>query len=151
MVTATRPLAVGDFLPFGGLPAAPDGTRAPLRSDGRHATVLVRLHGPACAECRRYLADLADAASDFAAWDGRVTVIVPDSVSAATALRAELAIPFTVVSDLDGPRLLDGAGVLIADRFAHIYEVRDAGAGHALPAPRDVEEWLKFIGTQCPE
>ena len=94
---------------------------------------------------------LVRAAPDFADWGGRVVVIVPGSVADATDLRAALSLPFTVVSETPGTHLLDRAGVIIADRFGQIFAVDDAGTEHALPPPREVEEWLKFIGTQCPE
>jgi hypothetical protein len=41
--------------------------------------------------------------------------------------------------------------VIVADRFGHIYHVEDGGPAHALSEPRELEEWLRFIGTQCPE
>lgn len=147
----TAPAVVGSFLPFDQLPSAPAGDPVSVRSSGRESTVLVRVHGTGCADCRRYLSDLAPAAPDFAAWGGRVTVIVPDAVDAGAVMHADLALPFTVASEARELHLLSGAGVIIADRFGHIFEVNDAGATHALPAPREVEEWLKFIGTQCPE
>lgn len=36
-------------------------------------------------------------------------------------------------------------------RDSTVLEVSEAGTTHLLPAPREVEEWLKFLGTQCPE
>jgi hypothetical protein len=41
--------------------------------------------------------------------------------------------------------------VIIADRFGHIYHVEAGGQAHAFSEPRELEEWLRFIGTQCPE
>ena len=43
------------------------------------------------------------------------------------------------------------AAVIVADRYGQIYEVYRAGTGHEFPAVRQLEEWLKFLGTLCPE
>ena len=145
------PAAVGGFLPIAEFPSAPAGAPVSVRSSGRESTVHVRVHSAGCLDCRRYLGELVRAAPDFADWGGRVVVIVPGSVADATDLRAALSLPFTVVSETPGTHLLDRAGVIIADRFGQIFAVDDAGTEHALPPPREVEEWLKFIGTQCPE
>jgi hypothetical protein len=143
---------VGSFLPHIELPAAPDGAATPLRSAGREAVVLVRVHAATCRDCRRYLADLATSGIDLAWWEGRVVVLVPGPLSAASALRADLELPFVVVGDVDDRApLVNGAGVIIADRYGQVYYVGVAGFGHEFPAPLALEEWLKFLATQCPE
>jgi len=145
-------LTVGAFLPYWELPAAP-GRSVALRPRGREATVVMRVHSAACAECRRYLAEVATAASDLAAWDGRVIPLVPGPLGEAEALRGALALPFAVASEaLDQAPLVDGVGVIIADRYGQVYDVLEARTGHdVLPAPRELEEWLRFLATQCPE
>jgi hypothetical protein len=47
--------------------------------------------------------------------------------------------------------LVNGAGVVIADRYGQVYYVSEAGENHAFPTPRELEEWLKFLATECPE
>ena len=85
-------------------------------------------------------------------WEGRVVVVVPDSLVSASALRVDLGPSLTVLSDTNGrAALVDGAGVVVADRYGQIYYVSQAGEGHGFPAPRELEEWLKFLATQCPE
>jgi hypothetical protein len=41
--------------------------------------------------------------------------------------------------------------VIVADRYDQIFHIDDAGDGHALPAARELEEWLTFLAIQCPE
>lgn len=52
---------------------------------------------------------------------------------------------------LDRVGAIDGPVVLVADRYGQIFEIMQAGAEHALPEPRELEEWLKYLATQCPE
>lgn len=150
--TVPKPLHVGDFVPMLVLPSAPAGDPRSLRTPGRLATLLVRVHHAQCEGCRAYLEALTLAASDFAAWDGRVVVLVPGTLDAASRVKREVAAPFTVLADEHEEGPLHGqAGVVIADRYDQIFHLDDAGAGHTLPAPRELEEWLKFLATQCPE
>jgi hypothetical protein len=151
-VNTVGAIRVGSFLPYAELPAAPEGVSTALRSRGREATVLVRVHDATCRECRRYLTDLAAAGIDLVWWEGRVVVVVPGPLGSASALQGDLGASFTVLSDADDrAALVDGAGVVVADRYGQAFFVGQAGQGHAFPPPRELEEWLKFLATQCPE
>ena len=44
-----------------------------------------------------------------------------------------------------------GPAILVADRYGQVFHLRSAGAEHALAEPRELEEWLKYLATQCPE
>jgi hypothetical protein len=115
-------LRVADFLP--------DPWRSPM---GR-TTVLVSVHSAGCEGCRKYLEELGPSAAEFEVWDARLAVITPEPDGAAT--------PVAPAGE---------AAVIVADRYGHVYEATYAGEGHAFPAPRQLEEWLKFLGTLCPE
>ncbi|HJU65394.1 MAG TPA: hypothetical protein VJ596_06935 [Gemmatimonadaceae bacterium] len=79
-------------------------------------------------------------------------ILVPGPLDQASALRTELELPFLVLSDADDRIPLgDDATLVVADRYGHVYFVQQAGLGHELPPPQEVEEWLKFLATQCPE
>lgn len=43
------------------------------------------------------------------------------------------------------------AGLLIADRYGQLYARWDARDPGGLPSPPAVEEWTRFLATQCPE
>ncbi|HET6380659.1 MAG TPA: hypothetical protein VFH63_06435 [candidate division Zixibacteria bacterium] len=72
-----------------------------------------------------YLRALADAAHEFAAWDGRVVVLPPD----------------------DAPT----HRVVILDRYGQVYDLTDAPDGAGLPTAEAVTEWFRFLATACPE
>jgi hypothetical protein len=149
-VTSDDPIGV-PFSVGGRLPplARPDGVTVWRPQYTRHAVVLAVLHGEGCEPCTRYGAALAGAQAEFRAWDGRLVVAADPALSSAPDV--------TQVADRFGDAALitDTFGgaprVIVADRFGHIYHVEDGGPAHALSEPRELEEWLRFIGTQCPE
>jgi hypothetical protein len=148
-MAAIDALAVTKFLPDIELPAGPAGMLIGLRPSMGRTTVLVSVHSSGCDGCRRYLDELGPSSPEFRDWDARLLIVVPGGENAAEQLRP----PFgTVLADKDrhvsSP---DDAAVIVADRYGHIYDLCRAGAGHRLPPPRQLEEWLKFLGTQCPE
>jgi hypothetical protein len=109
-------------------------------------TIVVTLHSATCGACIDYVNQIASASSEFDVWDGRLVIaVLHDSES----LRLQFG---TVWSDTKG--LLasnDAARVIVADRYGQIFYVCDAAEGHAFPSVRQLEEWLKFLGTLCPE
>ena len=139
-------LSVAQFLPDIALPSVPARTPTPLRPNIGRTTVLVSIHAAACQDCRRYLEELAGSSSEFYLWDARLLIVVP-------GIAAQLRPGFgQVLADEAGQIAAPGqAAVLVADRYGQIFDAVYAGAGHNLPAPRQLEEWLKFLGTLCPE
>lgn len=119
----------------------------PLRdvSGGGRTTVLFTLHGAECAGCLQYLEKLAPASGEFDVWDARLLVIVPEARGVPT--------PFGKVLADEHGRVADPAwaSIVVADRYGHIFHVARAGMAHDLPPVRELEEWLKFLGTLCPE
>lgn len=138
-------LPVTSFLPYLELPALPDHASVQLRETGGKITVLVTLHSAECAGCREYIDSLSPLAAEFDEWDARLLVIVPGSRG--------VPAPFgRVLSDVDSS-IADpaSASVIVADRYGQIFAAVPSGASHELPPPRELVEWLKFIGTLCPE
>jgi hypothetical protein len=72
-----------------------------------------------------YLQRLSDAATELAAWDGRVTVTAGDGG--------------------------DRHRGLIVDRYGQVYAVADAADAADLPDADAVSEWFRFLATACPE
>jgi hypothetical protein len=154
---------VGGRIPDVVLPRAgtgPDGDLVPARGRAREGVALLfpdRSDG-----WPDYLRRLADVAPDLADWDGRVIAVAPAPESAWADLAGELAAHIWIVHDPDGrlrpapDRTTPAATIPVAaivDRYGEIYHVwpRDhehAGRG---PAPRELEEWLRFLALQCPE
>lgn len=163
-------IQIGDRLPDVRLPRADGGVR-PLRGPHRDAVVVVALHDPACQPCRSYLHTLADHDGRFRLWDGGVQAVTPgespgagsdgassggSGTAAPRALQEALGGGIDVLLDPDRA-LLDrvdaavGPVTLVADRYGQLFHTEEAGAEHALMEPRELEEWLKYLATQCPE
>jgi hypothetical protein len=133
------------FLPDIGLPSAETGVSFALRPASGATTVMVGVHSTACEGCRRYVDGLAASAPEFLAWDARLVIVVPGP----GRFHARFG---TVLADA-GRRICspEDAAVVVADRYGQIFDESHAGGGHGLPEPRQLEEWLKFLGTLCPE
>jgi hypothetical protein len=144
----TGKLAVAGFLPDVELPSSPAGTPLPLRPAMGRTTVLVCVHSAGCEGCLRYLDGLNASGAEFEAWDARLLVAAPGPPAAARfgpSFAVILADPTHIVTSPSD------AAVTVADRYGHIFEACHAGESHRLPSPRELEEWIKFLGTLCPE
>jgi hypothetical protein len=88
---------------------------------------------------------LAASGREFEDWDARLLVVLPEA--------GRLPVAFaTVVSDTGGVLAETGsAAVIVADRYGQVFHAYGAGTGHQFPPPREIEEWLKYLGTLCPE
>ena len=131
----------------------PDGPPVRLRRGGRFATVLVRVPPDASEELRAWLAEVDGARASFAHWDGRVVVVVAGTVEDSRALEEStgLRLPLTIDpagSAGEGP---EDIVIVVAGRWGEVYHVARAGNVQELPSPRELEEWLQFLATQCPE
>ena len=155
--TPDLPLAVGDRLPPLTLPSADGGPPVEWRDTSRGAAVLVLPHSADCRACRAYLETLAAGDEAVRLWGGRTLALLPAGVDEARAFARECRLPFPVIPDPDGDArrrcgvLASAAAVLVADRWGQLYDVAVAGAGHELPSADEVEAWLRFLATQCPE
>lgn len=116
----------------------------------RQVDTFVTVHSARCAGCVEYLHALAGIQSELEIWEARFLVIVPGSLTEAQRLRSPVG---TVLSDEHGLLAEDrSANVIVADRFGQVFDVaRSSGAGHDLRGLRELEEWLKYLGTLCPE
>jgi hypothetical protein len=102
-----------------------------------------------------YLRDLNAAAPTLGLWGGRVIVVMPDAPRrmAAGPDRAA-ALDLVTESTDEAERCGVPAGedaILIADRWGQIYHGAQGATSEALPAPGEIEEWVKFLSMQCPE
>jgi hypothetical protein len=121
-------LQVAQMLPDIELPPHHGGPPISLRPARSETSVILWMHPPGCRECESYLKSLAEIRDEFRVWEGRLLV-----VSGSEQLPAK------------------GAGVIVADRYGQVFHIALAGPRHTLPPPRELAEWLKFLGTLCPE
>jgi hypothetical protein len=132
---ATRPgrrIAVGDMLPPLPSLAAATGAAAAPQPTPRDALVLVLLPRDSSAWAG-YVAALDDAAADIRHWYARIVVAPAGAASGVLGL---------------DPR---SAALLIVDRYGQVYHVAEAGEDGQLPDVAEIEQWTRFLATQCPE
>jgi hypothetical protein len=154
MVERTR-LGVGDLLPALSLPTASAERVVNLRESSRDSWVILFL--PRSAErAHGYVRTLVDAAASILVWDARLVLVVAGDMRDARELHETTGGRVPVVADTDGLARAHfdsdtGLAVLvIADRYGQIYSLH-IDACDALLAPAEIEEWVKFLATQCPE
>jgi hypothetical protein len=146
----------GDRLPPLLLPRAADGAPVDLNSASRDARLLLIVAGDD-AGAAAALEPIADAARDIEHWYARLFVVATGSADAARRLDDRLGSRLSVLNDADeaAARRLGlaggGAALFVADRYGQIYEVAGAPSAAGLPAASELEEWAKFLATQCPE
>lgn len=131
----------------------PDGPPVRLRRGGRSATVLIRVPRDASPEVRAWLAEVDGARASLAQWDGRVVVVVAGGVDDARKLAAATGILLPVTAHPSGapPTDAEDVAIVVIDRWGEVYHVIRAATAHDLPSPHGLEEWFRFLGTQCPE
>lgn len=109
----------------------------------RRPVVLLFIHGTRCAQCLQVVRELSLRREDLAELRAAVLIIAPDSVERLAELRAELAVPFTLLSDADGgvaARYLRGeadgrdlTGLFVADRYVECGLAATAAEANDLP------------------
>jgi hypothetical protein len=118
---------------------------------GHGPRALVTLHSASCPECQHYVGDLVSGLDRLAEWGGRLAVVVPGQVGKAHELAKISVDAMQVLGDSEGKLATGRAMVVIADEWGEVYFVADAGAGHTLPIPAEIENWIRFLAIQCPE
>jgi hypothetical protein len=157
MSTKDRPrLRAGDYLPPLELPAAPIGATFHLVTQGRDATVLLLV--PAQLEpWKSYLAALAATAAEIEQWYARILLVLHGDLRLARRLRELASAALTVLVDPQAETHRQSgvdpahAALLIVDRYGQIYDAVEAARPDDLPSLADIQEWTKFLATQCPE
>lgn len=152
-----RAIAPGERLPSLALARADGSGAVSIRGPARSAVVVVLLSHTDDA-VRDVLGELTAQEERFRLWGGRVSVVLPPDtpVEQGRTLARELA-PLVVLEDPEGaartclglPR--ERAALLIADRWGQLYHVEAADAVAELGAPDEIEEWLRYLATQCAE
>jgi hypothetical protein len=155
VIHSGRPLAAGDRLPILELRSAPHGRIEKFRQRSPDALVLLLLpeDGPASRVTVEALADRAEAIEH---WYAHILVVAGPPEHAAE-IASHTRGKLTVIADPDRATFerigiaAGNAALVIADRYGQIYELAEATAATEIPSTDEIEEWTKFLATQCPE
>ena len=150
------PPGAGDRLP----PLSPrgieDGRYVSRRRPARSATVVVFLPTNEVEASVAYVAALAERHDRLRIWGARAFIVAADTQPIVDRLRGIHA-PFEWVADADGEirrrwALQSAqAAVFIADRWGEVFHAETGGEVRDLATPAEIEEWLKYLATQCAE
>lgn len=132
--------------------ATRSGTPRRLRPIGRRSPVLVLVHAGVCDACAAFIHRLRAASEMLHEWDGDVLVITPERLDGSGDASAD---PFPVLSDpeqrLASSLALTPPALVIADQWGEVHETTEAGDEHRFPTVDEIESWLRYLATQCPE
>lgn len=137
-------LRVAQMLPDVDLAPAGGGSPVQLRPVRSETTVILLPHAFKCAACERYAMELDALAAEFRAWDARLLVIA----AAPDDWLQRLSFAKAAIHERD---TASEAAVLVADRYGQVFHITRPGKEHAFPSPPEIVEWLKYLGTLCPE
>ncbi|MGH7457545.1 MAG: hypothetical protein ACREKN_00485 [Longimicrobiaceae bacterium] len=126
-------MKIGARVPALTLLSLPDQLPRELRRGTREAYAVIL---PPPSGCGAYLELLADSAASFQRWDGVALVAGEGDGS---WFRTRLKMPAEM------------AALVVVDRYGEVYEVVGAEGCNRLPSPAEIEEWFKYLATQCPE
>jgi hypothetical protein len=109
------------------------------------APVLLLVRDGAIERARPYIAALEERLRDLRDWGGRPLLVTERNI-------VDSRLPSAVAS----PEAWDALGVensalVIADRWRVVYFARGTTTFADLPAADDVVDWVRYLGTQCPE
>jgi peroxiredoxin len=150
LAAAVRAPRVGELLPLFTLPNTCGRDVRLWDFKQRRPVVVLVIHGAACAACRWTLEELAARQTELGESRAAVLVITPDGIERLGALRAELALPFTLLSDVrreviarlaPGRRQPDGTGpvaLYVADSYGECGLASLASEADALATPDEV-------------
>ncbi|HEY7984135.1 MAG TPA: redoxin domain-containing protein [Ktedonobacterales bacterium] len=150
IAAAGRGPRVGELLPLFTLPNTYGRAVRLWDFKQRRPVVVLVIHGAGCAACRDALVALAARQPELGESHAAVLVIAPESVERLAALRAELGLPFTLLSDAGGAvsaryapgqRRPGGAGpvaLYVADCYGECGLAALAEEADALATPDDV-------------
>jgi hypothetical protein len=149
---ANTRLRVGGRLPPAQLPGPRGAIPLQTSPQRRLATVLFLFHGDGdCAACHEHVRRLAGEV-DWRDWDGRFLVLTRGGEAADVPVPPPARVAHMEPATAAGTSGTDNGLLLIADRYGQIYHIAPIEAdSHAIPDPGEVEEWLRFLATQCPE
>src|SRR5262245_27938537 len=127
-----------------------DGRVEPLDAPERGSPALLFVRAETVEVARSYLDSWARKLPDLSSWYGR-PMLVTETAPADTAIPA---VPWVIARADDWTRLgiePRANALIIADRWGVVYFAQKTMTFTDLPAVSEVEQWLRYLATQCPE
>lgn len=118
-----------------------------LRAPDLGSPVLLFVRDAALAGAEAYIASVEAHLADLRDWYGRPLLVTERAVRHG-ALPGLQAGPEVWQKIGIGP---DQIALIIADRWGVVYHAVATHAVADLPEPDEIEEWVRFLATQCPE
>src|SRR5262245_19576039 len=125
---------------------AADGKVEDLDAPERGSPALLFVRDEALAVARPYIATWEQMLSDLASWFDRPRVITESA-------RYETRIASVSAPADDWLQLAIGEhahALIIADRWGVVYVAQQTSTFEDIPSATDVEQWLRYLATQCP-
>lgn len=148
------PLKRGEVVPNFTLPntTGADVRRSAYR--GKQHLILLFLSTTEEESARTYLQAVADIYDAIKAASGEVLAVVRDNLTVLAEAKADLALPFQLLSDDSTvtKRFVSPpahAGVFIIDRYGELYFSAVAENASALPPASELQSWLEAVDNQC--
>jgi hypothetical protein len=119
----------------------------PLYSPELGSRVLLLLRAAHLNDGRSYIAALESSRAEIRDWYADVLLVREDS-----------RVPTTLLTAQADSGQWDALGVpagesalIIADRWGEVYVARHSTSVSDFPAASEIEQWVRFLATQCPE
>jgi hypothetical protein len=156
MAASRKLIDRGDRVPQLRLDPASGGPPRSLRLAPKSASIVLLL--PDASETWRVpVQDLASASEQIEQWYSEIVVVVPGSRDEVRALAVLTEGKIATLADPEG-RAAAALGVppsravlIVADRWGEVYHVEEVAQPEELSPVAEIEEWAKFLATQCPE
>ena len=118
-----------------------------LRAPELGSTVLLLVRDEALERARAYITTIEQHAAEISDWYARV-LLVTEHEQAHTMLPNARAAPEAWYELAMPP---EDSALIIADRWGEIYFAQHTRTFTDLPTAKEIEEWTRFLATQCPE
>lgn len=113
----------------------------------RESVVLLLVRDAALPRARKYIADLEACLRDLRVWDAQLILVTEKEEIESELLSAKTSSAMWKLLSVDDGR----SALIIADRWGVVYFAQQTDTFADLPAPERIEEWVRFLATQCPE
>jgi|SRR5688572_30659944 len=118
-----------------------------LRAPELGSPVLLLVRDDALERARSYIGSLEARLADLRNWYGRPLLVTERAVAQSALATASASAETWAVLGVEAGK----SALIIADRWGIVYFAQQTTTFADLPSVSEVEEWLRYLATQCPE